>query len=401
MKFSQWKKKFHQDLICENTKKLELWFTIRNIEYDCNSNLLKKNQPIICKQIDKKIYLISYFLIMNVKELSKNYSYHVYSLRAIKGIIFEEYFKIFGNLCQILEYNTRVMEYPVPKHVFKNINDKKIYIQKITIFATVQQIWKKERSSIKINRFFWNNYHDKILMIPEAKEKNFQKLDRTFSYSDLSVWACEEYHEKIIEYFVKEKPKNQKDPRLVLIFGLPGSGKNWVLEKRRKKNHVIINMDDCRALLPKYWKTMITKVTGDWIKLFHDECNAITRKIFNYAISNHMHIVWNGTGKNQKKYSSLISIAKKNGYIIELKYVWVPLDLAKSRVKKRMIKTGRNVPNSIIIKAKEKIPRNFNKLLIETDYARIFENQSKSPKMIWDKYQGWDTDYTSKKSDIF
>ena len=138
MKFSQWKKKFHQDLICENTKKLELWFTIRNIEYDCNSNLLKKNQPIICKQIDKKIYLISYFLIMNVKELSKNYSYHVYSLRAIKGIIFEEYFKIFGNLCQILEYNTRVMEYPMPKHAFE---DEKIYIQKITIFATVQQIW--------------------------------------------------------------------------------------------------------------------------------------------------------------------------------------------------------------------------------------------------------------------
>ena len=116
-------------------------------------------------------------LIKNVKELSKNYSYHVYSLRAIKGIIFEEYFKIFGNLCQILEYNTRVIEYPVPKHVFKNINDKKIYIQKITIFATVQQIWKKERSSIKINRFFWNNYHDKILMIPEAKEKNFQKAE--------------------------------------------------------------------------------------------------------------------------------------------------------------------------------------------------------------------------------
>ena len=114
---------------------------------------------------------------MNVKELSKNYSYHVYSLRAIKDIIFEEYFKIFGNLCQILEYNTRVMEYPMyQNHVFKNINDKKIYIQKITIFATVQQIWKKERSSIKINRFFWNNYHNKILMIPEAKEKNFHKI---------------------------------------------------------------------------------------------------------------------------------------------------------------------------------------------------------------------------------
>ena len=211
MKFSEWKKKFSKDLICENNKKLELWLAARNIKYDWNNNFLEKNQPVVCKQIDKKIYLISYFLIMNVKELFKNYSYYVYSLRTIKDIIFEEYFKIFGNLCQILEYNTRVMEYSMSKSAFEKTNDKKIYIHKITIFATVQQIWKKERSSIKINKFFWNNYHNKILMIPETKEKNFQNLIRTFSYSDLSVWADEEYHKQIIKYLCSlTSPKYQK-----------------------------------------------------------------------------------------------------------------------------------------------------------------------------------------------
>ena len=99
---------------------------------------------------------------------------------------------------------------------------------------------------------------------------------------------------------------------------------------------------------------MISETSGDWIKFFHSECNEIARKIFNYAIKHRMNIVWNGTGKNNKKYLSLISQAKKNNYLIELNYVWVPLNLAQARVKKRMIKTGRNVPNNIIKKAKKK-----------------------------------------------
>ena len=390
MSFAKWKKKFSKDMICVNQNELNYWLS----QHSAN-NLICDNKKNICKQINNKLYIISYFLELTVQDLSKKYKYNIYSLETIKNIIYEEYFKIFGNLCKIIEYQTRVMEYPTKE------NCKEIYIQKVTIFAKVQQIWKEERASIKINRFFWNNYYNKFLTIPETKIKNFNKLPKTFSYSELAIWTSDDYHEKIVEYFVLNKPKNVKQPRLVLIIGLPGSGKNWVLKKRRKKNHVMINMDDCRALLPKYWKTMITKASGDWIKLFHDECACITRKIFKYAIKHRMHIVWNGTGKNLKKYLSLITTAKKNGYIIEVKYIWVPLNLAKARVKKRMIETGRNVPDSIIKKASEKIPHTFNNILVQTNYARIYENESKSPKMIWDKFQGWDENYISKKSQIF
>ena len=56
----------------------------------------------------------------------------------------------------------------------------------------------------------------------------------------------------------------------------------------------------------------------------------------------------------------------------------------------------------LLKKQKKKIPINFSELLIETDYARIYENQSKSPKMIWDKYQGWiKKEYRKDRSFIF
>ena len=177
-----------------------------------------------------------------------------------------------------------------------------------------------------------------------------------------------------------------------MIFGLPGSGKNWALEKKRNKDHVIIDMDDCRALLPNYWKNMIqmrNEKGEDWIKLFQKECRVITEKIFDKAVSNMMNIVWNGTGKNEKKYSKLIKKAKKKGYLVELRYIWVPLSMAKERVYRRASIIGRNVPDEIIKKAKKKIPITFQKLKIDADYARVFCNTLKSPSLVWDRDQGW------------
>lgn len=402
MSFIAWKRRFKQDAICIGRKELNLWLNLHNIVYDWNTDKysLTGKYAYICKQIDNNISVISIRLVLKIKKLLKVYKLDVYSTSDVKNIIYEEYFKIFGNLCKILDYNTRILEYPISRNFFKSINNRKFSIQKITIFAKVRQLWREERASIKINRFFWNNVYNKFITIPETKIKYFHKLYKKFSYSDLSQWASEEYHQNIIKYFTKDKPRNIKQPRLVLLFGLPGSGKNYVLKKRRKKNHVVINMDDCRALLPKYWKTMISEVTGDWIKFFHDECRSITLKIFDFAIKHRMHIVWNGTGKNREKYLNLISIAKQHNYIIELKYIWVPLSIAKKRVKKRQQQIGRHVPESVIITAKEKIPSAFDSLLIETDYARIYENETNSPKMIWDKYQGWDSNYVTQKSQI-
>ena len=54
------------------------------------------------------------------------------------------------------------------------------------------------------------------------------------------------------------------------------------------------------------------------------------------------------TGKNYQKYNRILQLAKEKNYIIELRYVWVPLQLAKSRVHRRASIIGRIVPQHVI-----------------------------------------------------
>ena len=234
----------------------------------------------------------------------------------------------------------------------------------------------------------------RVISSREAKEALTNHLKKAIleKVGADATWSTKEYHQKIIKYFVQHKSINNEKPRLVLIFGLPGSGKNWVLEKKRNKDHVMINIDDCRALLPNYWKNMVEckhAEDEDWIRLFHTECNSIAMDIFNYALNHRMNIVWNGTGKNLAKYKRLIHLAKTNDYIVELRYIWVPLSLARSRVHRRASIIGRIVPEEIIQIAYKKIPETFKNLRVEADYARVFENTVISPTIVWDEDQGW------------
>ena len=220
------------------------------------------------------------------------------------------------------------------------------------------------------------------------------------SPTELKTWYTDDFHQQIVDYFLRGHRNNVNMPRLVLVFGLPGSGKNWVLEKKREKGHVHINVDDIRALLPKYWKgiTSAPRHGTDWIAWMSQECQAIAFKIFNQAIQQRMNLVWNGTGKNVEKYQLLLDRAKREGYITELRYIWVPLEVAKKRVRKRSHDIGRDVPDEVIQKASRNIPKAFQRLTLDADHARIFENQELSPTMIWDKEQGWSCTPTRRKS---
>ena len=388
MSFSNWKRSYQKDRICRSNRSLTRWLynhKVRNI-----SELL--NQSWICTETEGKVVLKTWKIEMTVVDMPKVYKKVIYSLDSPANIVHDIYFSIYGNLCQIMDLYTRVLEYPRQKYT----------IRRGTIFAKVKPLWREERASHTIDRFLWNCCHTAIKIPKLAKSEASFKASRMESclYEELKRWYTDEFHQRVIEYFIGDHPINIQTPRLVLIFGLPGSGKNWVLEKKREKNHVHINVDDIRALLPKYWKGIISVQPGnlDWISFMSQECNSIAIKIFNQSLSQRMNIVWNGTGKNADKYEKLLSQAKDVGYVTELRYVWVPLEVARKRVRRRSRDIGREVPDEVIQKASRNIPKVFKNLRIKADHARIFENQERSPTMIWDKKQGWNCTPKRRKS---
>lgn len=411
MSFIEWKRSYQHDRVCRNENNVQRWLTQHN------EKMIPplKGKGWVCQKREGKLYMTRYKLFLTITGFKKKYELDILSMGTIAKIIQNAYFNIFGNMCAIRDQHTRIMEYP----------HGSIRIQKYSIWATVDPRWKEERSGRKISRFLKNCYKEKrrssitsikqidcrklhlksnirrIVTEEEVKKCITENLERTMHQTNKEAhadWSSTRHHSKIVQYFVQNKPKNVEKPRLMLIFGLPGSGKNWVLEKKRGQHHVIINVDDCRALLPNYWKNIIEKNedSGDWVRLFHSECAVIAQRIFEYAIEHRMNIVWNGTGKNLNKYRKLMAEAKSKGYTTELRYIWVPFALALDRVHRRASMIGRTVPKKVLEYANKQIPETFKRLRIETDYARIYSNMVISPAMIWDKDQGWH-DYTPRR----
>ena len=247
MSFASWKKSFSSDKICSNHRELKFWLSQHSVSLVESDWARIRNQKWICMQEGSHLYLKQYVLFLTIQGLTHSYTQQIFSLENPKDIIHNEYFQLFGNLCRILSQHSRIMEYPCSETTS---------IQKISLFAHVKPLWREERASFTINRFLKNCSHpDRFPNLRRVKTSTHPKLEKSYcSLSNMQKWYNDSFHDKIIQYFLKDNPQQLKQPRLVLIFGLPGSGKNWALEKKRETGHVQINVDDVRGMLPKYWK---------------------------------------------------------------------------------------------------------------------------------------------------
>ena len=340
-------------------------------------------------------------LVLYVSGFKEPYTRLVFSELSPAVLVKREYFSIFGNICNIQSIDTRIIE--------RRFDRMTTHL--VTITAYVVSQYKEERSGHILGNFCRKRRRRPSLVV--ATEGLGPLYDsgvggeilgggcggkRRLSLSDLKEsyrWSTPSYHRRLVSYFTENIPHNLERPRLVLMFGVPGSGKNWLLSRRRKKNHVVVNVDDCLAMLPDYWRGVLElqekdKNVHDWIRMFRDECHIIADQLFAFALRHRMNIVWNGTGKNAVRYRQLIQAAKQRDYVIELNGVCVPLVAAKRRVKKRRDSCGRSVPDVIFTAAAERVPKSFQLLCSAADYARIWQNSScDTPKVLWDKQQGW------------
>ena len=407
--FNKWKKRFYKDMVCVTPEEVKLWLKYRGID---NVPTLIEQYPLwICKcHSNQKVTLSHERLLLKIQGFQTPYKSILSSIKPIRSLIKDAFFDIFGNTCKIEDIDKRIIEKnPTPL----------ICIQVSDITAYVKPQYREERSGSKISKFYINSKQRRNSCPRSLKHIHPKKTHKaksvqltidtspTLTLRDLSNnyhWSTDKYHDRLIEYFTEHVEENIEHPRMVLMFGVPGSGKNWVLEKRRKKNHVNINVDDCLAMLPPFWRGMLElqerdKRAHDWIQMFRAECQVIAKKLFKFAINKRMNIIWNGTGKNMEKYTKFIDLAKRKNYIVELNGIWVPLNVAKKRITERRKSYGRPIPISVFNKAASNIPTCFKKLYRQADYARIWENCfCESPKVLWDKQQGWiDNQNTNNK----
>lgn len=143
--------------------------------------------------------------------------------------------------------------------------------------------------------------------------------------------------------------QSSDNPLLFLTGGLPGSGKSHMLKQSQytdiKGKLVVIDSDNIKERLAK---ADGLKSLGYKAASYHAEADDIIASVFSQAISRNMSIGLDGTMKNQRKLSSLVSQFKSRGYRVEVAYASLPVKKAMTRAIGRYLEGGRFVDPAYI-----------------------------------------------------
>lgn len=127
------------------------------------------------------------------------------------------------------------------------------------------------------------------------------------------------------------------DRRGVIMGGLPGAGKSSILRDPRTgvdtKDFVTLNPDDMKAALIR--RKAMPNVAGlkpaEMAPLTHDESSYLTQRLSDRAEAKGHNLLWDITGNSTKSIESRMADLNADGYGVELVFVDVDIETAKTR----------------------------------------------------------------------
>lgn len=217
-------------------------------------------------------------------------------------------------------------------------------------------------------------------------------------------------HARIAQQLYDHNQKDIQFPNLVLLLGIPGSGKTSILryldvwKNIDMAKYTNFDVDECLAMLPEFYESVLNVGLGMHAqngfildahlryKRCQEEAKFIISKNRQVALMNRQNMIVHGSGKSYDAYFHLIEQANAAGYSTSVVCVDVPKHVAYQRVKRRAKSYGRDVPKSIIDLAYKKIAPNFSKLTKIANKAVLFDSVQRPPKLVWRKGEIMDLD---------
>jgi len=146
------------------------------------------------------------------------------------------------------------------------------------------------------------------------------------------------------QYIIEEKQKE-----IILLIGLPASGKSTYISKMKGKYDIVSN----DLYVEKIAKKMKITYTEAFDKINRDDTLGNTRKEFDKAISKGRSVIIDNTNMNKKERSYFVNNAPKDYKRIAIIFKVNDSEL-KKRLEKRGKETGKIIPDEVIKKMKSK-----------------------------------------------
>ena len=166
--------------------------------------------------------------------------------------------------------------------------------------------------------------------------------------------------------------------------GPNGSGKSTLYGRTDIKDFGrsvwIINPDILTAHIAKQERLPLQRTNGETLDRIQSWLRISVRTYKTVGVE---------TVLSTSKYRRLVHLAKAHGFEIRLLYVTLQTaEMNINRVQNRVKKGGRDVPIAKIIERRERSFKQLPWFLDQADFALIYDNSAKKPKLIGKKENG-------------
>lgn len=156
----------------------------------------------------------------------------------------------------------------------------------------------------------------------------------------------------------------EKQKELIVLMGMPASGKSWIVNRRFAETHTVIDSDAIMATHADYDPKNPSA-------LYHWAANLASEQMKAALESGQGNWVYDSTGTNAERLVRYINLAKANGMTTKLVYVTVSLETSLYRNSQR----ERVVPTEIIMSKSADIQTAYDIVSAHTDSTIIIENE--------------------------
>jgi predicted ABC-type ATPase len=223
----------------------------------------------------------------------------------------------------------------------------------------------------------------------------------TGGWSDLDLDKAQpnEERQKIHDFIISKHfdsvpvvPRDVK-PVAVLMMGGPGSGKSTAKRGMDLSGFVVVDADDIKDDLPEF-QTAIAMNARDAAKIVHSESDYIGRTLRKRAVEERKNLMIDGTGRSAEDYEQQIDALRDEGFFVAAMFCHLDdVNVALERVRERAERTGRYVPEHVVLGAYRDVPANFDRIASLSDDYAMFDTGGEQGRVVWEGVGGKATVY--------
>ena len=194
-------------------------------------------------------------------------------------------------------------------------------------------------------------------------------------------------HDKIVAESVDGVPTSD-NPTYTVMGGGPAAGKSSIIRDGGVEiapNSVEVNADLCKEKLPE-WQTAGTSRA----QFTHEESSYLAKRTQAAAFERQQNVLLDGTGDTSPaSMNKKIDTARNAGYKVEAHYVTLPTDLAIKNARARGEKTGRFVPDEVVLATHVGVSQTFPAIAHKFDSVKLYDTSSQGkPRLILSGVKG-------------